>query len=131
MTMQEASVGLDMALMQLPMHLHELFARAAEDLGDSEADRLVEGLSRYAGVFAQHDLDLGCFPAVKHCISTGDAQPIRQPPRRTPLGFEGEEEEHLQQMLDAGIVEPSQSEWASPVVLVRKKDGGWRTSRHL
>ena len=125
-TMQEASVGPDMALTRLPVHLHELFARAAEDLGDSEADRLVEVLSRYADVFAQHDLDLGCFPAVKHRINTGDARPIRQPPRRTPLGFEGEEEGHLQQMLDAGIVEPSQSEWASPVVLVRKKDGGGR-----
>ncbi|VDI29491.1 Hypothetical predicted protein [Mytilus galloprovincialis] len=46
--------------------------------------------------------------------------------RRTPLGFEKEEEEHLQQLLDKGIIEPSTLEWASPLVLVRKKDGKLR-----
>ena len=29
-------------------------------------------------------------------------------------------------MLEAGVVVPSSAEWASPVVLVRKKDGGVR-----
>lgn len=51
---------------------------------------------------------------------------MRQPVRRTPLGFQEEEEQHLQSLLDSGIVIPSTSDWASPVVLVRKKDGGVR-----
>ncbi|GFV07021.1 hypothetical protein TNCV_2664001 [Trichonephila clavipes] len=29
-------------------------------------------------------------------------------------------------MLDESIVQPSESPWSSPVVLVRKKDGSWR-----
>jgi hypothetical protein len=33
--------------------------------------------------------------------------------RGTPLGFE-KDEEHLQQLLEKGIIEPSSSEWASP-----------------
>ncbi|GFS75099.1 hypothetical protein TNCV_1397201 [Trichonephila clavipes] len=28
-------------------------------------------------------------------------------------------------MIDEGIVQPSESPWSSPVVLVRKKDGSW------
>lgn len=43
--------------------------------------------------------------------------------RRTPLDFVHEEESHLQTMLNAGIIEPSTSEWASPPVLIRKRDG--------
>jgi hypothetical protein len=38
--------------------------------------------------------------------------------RRTPLGFEKEEEEHLQELLS--------SEWESPPVLFRQKDGKLR-----
>ena len=33
------------------------------------------------------------------------------------------EAEHLQQMLDNGIIRVSNSPWASPVVMVWKKDG--------
>ena len=31
---------------------------------------------------------------------------------------------HIQEMLDVGAIVPSESPWASAVVLVRKKDGG-------
>ncbi|GFU11597.1 hypothetical protein TNCV_4476491 [Trichonephila clavipes] len=32
----------------------------------------------------------------------------------------------FRKMLDEGIVQPSESPWSSPIVLVRKKDGSWR-----
>ena len=34
-----------------------------------------------------------------------------------------EEESHLQKMLDGGAIESSISEWASPPVLIRERDG--------
>ena len=74
----------------------------------------------------KNDLDLGEFAGVKHRIETGSATPIKQAARRTPLGFQDEEENHLKLLLEAGVIRPSSSEWASPVVLVRKKDGGVR-----
>ena len=63
---------------------------------------------------------------MKHRIDTQEYHPVKQRMRRTPLGFEKEEEEHLEELLQKGIVEPSSSEWASPPVLVRKKDGKLR-----
>ncbi|KAL1249395.1 hypothetical protein QQF64_020400 [Cirrhinus molitorella] len=59
-----------------------------------------------------------------HRINTGAAGPVRQPVRRTPLGFQEEEERHLNAMLEAGVITPSASEWASPMVLAHKKDRG-------
>ena len=67
-------------------------------------------LKEYQDVFAKDDLDLGYFEAVQHRIHTGEARPIRQPPRRTLLGFQEDEETYLQQMIDAGIAHPSSSE---------------------
>ena len=67
-------------------------------------------------------VDLGNFSLTKHRIDTGDAPPVRQRLRRTPLGFEKEEKQHLNKLLECGVIQPSQSEWASPPVLVRKKD---------
>ena len=46
--------------------------------------------------------------------------------RRTSLGYANEEHEHLEKILKAGVIEPSCSEWASPSVLVRKRDGSVR-----
>ena len=37
----------------------------------------------------------------------------------TPKGFEGEEEKYLKQQLQAGVVVPSTSQWASMLLLVR------------
>ena len=68
------------------------------------------------------DTDLGTFTAVKHHIDICHSKPIKQHMRRAPLGYANEEQDHLEKLLKAGVIEPSCSEWASPSVLVRKRD---------
>ena len=80
-------------------------------------------LLNFEDIFATSDLDIGIFNGeMKHRIDTQEYHPVKQRMRRTPLGFE-KEEEHLEELLQKGNVEPSSSEWTSPPVLVRKKDG--------
>ncbi|XP_046548774.1 uncharacterized protein LOC124258736 [Haliotis rubra] len=106
----------------IPAHLRSLFERSSELLQGQEVQQLAQLLTDYQDVFAKDDLDLGNFTVLEHSIDTGNAKPIKQRMRRTPLGFEKEEESHLKKMLDAGVIQPSVSEWAAPPVLIRKLD---------
>ncbi|RXN08546.1 activity-regulated cytoskeleton-associated -like protein [Labeo rohita] len=63
---------------------------------------------------------------LQHHIYTTQQVPIKQRPYRTTPAKQAVIKEHLEEMLSAGIVEPSHSGWASPVVLVPKKDGSLR-----
>ena len=60
---------------------------------------------------------------VEYRIDTGDASSIRLPPYRTPQALREVLKKEVKEMLDQGIVVPSTSEWAAPVILVPKKDG--------
>ena len=64
--------------------------------------------------------------AAEHHIRTGEACPVRLPPYRLPHAYRETVKQEIQEMLDQGLIEPSSSEWSSPVVLVRKKDGSVR-----
>ena len=59
-------------------------------------------------------------------IDTGDARPLKQAPRRMPYSVRQEVARQLKEMQHGGVIEPSKSAWASPVVLVRKRDGSHR-----
>ena len=54
------------------------------------------------------------------------AHPVRQSPYRLPHAYREEVRRELDDMVQAGVIEPSTSEWASPIVLVPKKDGSTR-----
>lgn len=71
-------------------------------------------------------LQLGRTAVLQHQIYTHHQIPIKQRPYRVSLAKQALVNQQLKEMLDAGIVEPSQSGWASPVVLVPKKDGRLR-----
>jgi Reverse transcriptase (RNA-dependent DNA polymerase)/Retroviral aspartyl protease len=54
------------------------------------------------------------------------AQPVFQPPYRAGKAGRAIEQREVERMLKAGVIEPATSEWASPVVLITKKDGETR-----
>ncbi|GBM31329.1 Transposon Ty3-I Gag-Pol polyprotein [Araneus ventricosus] len=59
-------------------------------------------------------------------INTGNHSPIKRYQRRFPLVKKGEAERLVKEMVDNGIIEESSGPWASPIVLVKKKDGSTR-----
>jgi hypothetical protein len=79
-----------------------------------------------ADVFALNDAELGCTDLIKHSVDTGDHAPIKLRPYRTPIVRRALISEMVDNMRKQGIIQPSVSPWASPIVLVPKKDGTYR-----
>ena len=83
---------------------------------------MAELLAEFRDTFSKDEYDLGLTNLAEHEIDTGDARPIKQPPRKVPMAF-GADREAVQKLIKQGSVRPSQSPWSGPTVLVRKKDG--------
>ena len=92
-------------------------------LTGDERKELEELLQRYASVLQNQP---GRTTLVEHRICTGTANPIRLPPYRIPYAHRDAVQKELREMLDCGIIERSRSEWAAPIVLVKKKEGSLR-----
>jgi len=103
-----------------------LVENSGETLDPEQKHHLFKLLLGYVDVFALSDDQLGRTKQLKHTINTGDHQPIRQPVRRIPPCKREEVHQLLQDMLARKVIQPSTSPWASPVVLVKKKDGSTR-----
>ena len=69
---------------------------------------------------------LGCTKVTEHTVYVGNTPPIRQHPYRVPLAMKDAVRQEIDKMLKLGAIKPSSSPWASPVVLVEKKDGSIR-----
>jgi hypothetical protein len=110
----------------VPSHLQDLFERSIVHLSSNDQEKLQELLTKYQDIFAKSNDDLLQTDRVQHRINTGTAKPIRQTPRRLPLGKREIEKADIDNMLDRKVIEPSKSPWSSPVVLVKKKDGSTR-----
>ena len=69
---------------------------------------------------------LGHTDLVTHHIKLNDDNPFKERHRRIPPAMVNAVRDHLRQMLDNGVIRPSESPCASPVVLVRKSNGKLR-----
>ena len=70
---------------------------------------------------------LGEISATKHHIRLIEgARPFKSAPYRAGPKTRELEEEEVKRQLEAGVIEPSNSEWAAPVLFAPKKDGKLR-----
>ena len=85
-----------------------------------------ELFSRHEQTFARSNIDLGCCTIGTHHSNTGEAPPVKQRGYRHSRPDNDFIGESLDELAKHGIIEPCESAWASPVVVVEKKEEGAR-----
>lgn len=80
----------------------------------------------FSDVFAFTETELGRTDKLQHTITTETNHPIHSPARRIPPVHKEEVQQFIQDMLARDVIQPSMNPWASPIVIVRKKDGSAR-----
>uniref|UniRef100_A0AAQ4P6T0 ribonuclease H n=1 Tax=Gasterosteus aculeatus aculeatus TaxID=481459 RepID=A0AAQ4P6T0_GASAC len=86
-------------------------------------ERLRQKLCERAEVFSLHEWDVGLAKDVEHNIRMTDPKPFRERSRRLAPADIDDVHKHLQELLNAGIITESRSQYASPIVIARKKNG--------
>ena len=97
---------------------------ADTDLSNDQKTRLYQLIEEYPDVFKNR---AGKTSKIKHQINIKEgAQPFNAPPYRCAPKRRKIIEDNINEMLKEEIITPSNSPWASPVVLAPKKDGSLR-----
>lgn len=95
-------------------------------ISDDCKSQLTQLLADYQDIFSKHPLDCGEATGYVHRIRLTDNRPFRLPYRRVPPAHYEKLRQVLTDMEEKGIIRKSSSEYASPLVMVWKKDGGLR-----
>lgn len=97
-----------------------------QHLSNKEKMLMNELLFEYKDIFSTHKWDIGITNVVQHKIDTREVAPIALPTRRVPVALEEKVDKLVETLLDHNIIEPSESPWNAPIVVVAKKDGDIR-----
>lgn len=95
-------------------------------LSEEEQSKVRALLEKYVPVFSINNGDLGCTNLISYEIPLLDDIPVRQWFRRIPPSEYEVVKAHINQLLETQVIRESCSPYASPIVLVKKKDGGLR-----
>ena len=80
-------------------------------------------LKSYSAVMSRHETDTGLTHLTEHNIETGTAAPVHQRPYRVSFAERQALSRLIQEYIEAGYIRESDSPYACPIVLVKKKDG--------
>ncbi|UYV83065.1 hypothetical protein LAZ67_22002076, partial [Cordylochernes scorpioides] len=108
-------------------HSDYLLSLINPDLPKKKKEDLMGLLLSFKGVFLPTMKNANKIQnRVKHRIHTGDHPPIKQRPYRVSKREREIMQKEVDTMLERKVIQPSESPWSAPVVLVKKKDGTWR-----
>ena len=105
----------------LPIHTNPSLESLGERPPRVVDTKVGECVERFKDLFAAKGENLGCHPDIMVRIET-EGRPIKRRPYRIPLAKRAALDDKLVDLLQQGVIVPSSSPWASPVVLVAKKD---------
>lgn len=97
-----------------------------QHLNTIEREKIENLLKKHANIFANSVKQLTGCKTVKHRVYLSDDIPVRQKPYRTPHPLREELKKQINDLLDAGIISVSDSPYASPIILVKKKNNTYR-----
>jgi hypothetical protein len=97
-----------------------------QGLSESQREQAFQRIAEFSDVFAEKATDLGSTSLVKHIIDTGDAPPTHVPARRAKPALVEQEAKLFEDIRASHKISPSSSPWSSPVVIVPKRQGGFR-----
>lgn len=103
-----------------------LFSFGDSPIPEEWKKRLQQRLAERRNVFSLHEWDVGRAQGVEHHIRLHDPRPFRERSRRLAPADIDDVRRHIQQLQAAGIITESRSPYASPIVVVRKKNGSIR-----
>ena len=95
-------------------------------LEQQQEEILKELLFEYRDLCALSTTKLGKTGVIKHRVDTGEHEPIAGKPYRTNDEKKKIIKDEIEKMETSGIIRKSYSPWASPVVIIDKKDGSKR-----
>ena len=103
--------------------------KLVDELPEDQRRVLKDLVRRYPDVFTDMpgETDVtGETDVIQHQIRLTDDTPIRRKPYPLPYAMREELRNEVDTMLEMGVVRPSTSPYASPIVMVKKKDGSNR-----
>lgn len=103
------------------------YFKFGDNLSSEEKAKILALLRKYTSSFSSpNNQKLGRVPVVEHEIDVGDSKPIKQRAYRVSFKERQVINDQVDELLRKDIIEHSQSPWSSPVVLVKKPNGGIR-----
>lgn len=90
------------------------------DLNEQQKEKLLSFLHANNDIFSEGLHDLGKTHLVQHHVDTGDAPPVKLPPYKQTPNMRRITHEYVEDYKRNGLIKESNSNWHSPVVLVKK-----------